>query len=164
MKRGHMPTQCRHTHEITEQSFDLVLSGMPASTTGSTKTTVLWMASPDIIHQSAPVWGVFAGFVIGVARGACADARCKNRFMPPLPDRTAQPHNPLHGLTLEAIVTALVGHYGWADLGARIPVRCFVSDPSVASSLKFLRKTAWAREKVESLYLFMLREQRRAAR
>ena len=84
--------------------------------------------------------------------------------MPPLPDRTAQPHNPLHGLTLEAIVTALVGHYGWAGLGARIPVRCFVSDPSVASSLKFLRKTAWAREKVESLYLFMLREQRRAAR
>ena len=107
MKRGHMPTQCRHTHEITEQSFDLVLSGMPASTTGSTKTTVLWMASPSIIHQSAPVWGVFAGFVIGVASGACADARCKNRFMPPLPDRTAQPHNPLHGLTLEAIVTAL---------------------------------------------------------
>ena len=84
--------------------------------------------------------------------------------MPPLPDRAAQPHNPLHGLTLEAILTALVAHYGWADLGARIPVRCFVSDPSVASSLKFLRKTAWAREKVESLYLFMLREQRRAAR
>ncbi len=84
--------------------------------------------------------------------------------MPPLPYRAAQPHNPLHGLTLEAIVTALVAHYGWAELGERVPVRCFVSDPSVASSLKFLRKTAWAREKVESLYLFMLREQRRAAR
>ena len=73
-----------------------------------------------------------------------------------------QANNPLHGLTLEAIVTALVAHYGWAGLGERIPVRCFLSDPSVASSLKFLRKTPWARDKVEGLYLFMLREQRRA--
>ena len=164
MKRRHMPTQCRHTHEITEQSFDLVLSGMPTSTTGSTKTTVLWMASTRIIPQPDRVWGCSPRFVNAVARGARTDARCKNRFMPPLPYHAAQPHNPLHGLTLEAIVTALVAHYGWAELGARVPVRCFVSDPSVASSLKFLRKTAWAREKVESLYLFMLREQRRAAR
>ena len=73
----------------------------------------------------------------------------------------AQPRNPLHGLTLEAIVTALVAHYGWAGLGQRIPVRCFVTDPSIKSSLKFLRKTPWAREKVEGLYLFMLREIRR---
>ena len=51
-----------------------------------------------------------------------------------------QAKNPLHGLTLEAIVTALVAHYGWAGLGERIPVRCFTSDPSIASSLKFLRK------------------------
>ena len=72
-----------------------------------------------------------------------------------------QPRNPLHGLTLEAIVTALVTHYGWKELGQRIPVRCFISDPSVSSSLKFLRKTPWAREKVEGLYLFMLREQQR---
>ncbi|MGJ7507103.1 VF530 family DNA-binding protein [Variovorax sp. GT1P44] len=72
-----------------------------------------------------------------------------------------QPRNPLHGLTLEAIVTALEAHYGWPGLGERIPLRCFTSDPSVASSLKFLRKTPWAREKVESLYLFMLRDQRR---
>jgi uncharacterized protein (DUF2132 family) len=73
----------------------------------------------------------------------------------------AQPRNPLHGLTLEAIVTALAARYGWPGLGERIPLRCFTSDPSVASSLKFLRKTPWAREKVESLYLFMLREERR---
>ena len=73
-----------------------------------------------------------------------------------------QAHNPLHGLTLETIVTALAAHYGWEELGARIPVRCFISDPSVASSLKFLRKTPWAREKVEGLYLFMLREMRRS--
>ena len=80
---------------------------------------------------------------------------------PPIQPPT-QAHNPLHGLTLEAIVTALVAHYGWAGLGERIPVRCFTLDPSIASSLKFLRKTPWAREKVEGLYLFMLRESRRA--
>jgi uncharacterized protein (DUF2132 family) len=73
-----------------------------------------------------------------------------------------QPRNPFHGLTLEAIVTALAEHYGWEGLGQRIPVRCFTSDPSVASSLKFLRKTPWAREKVEGLYLYMLREARRS--
>jgi uncharacterized protein (DUF2132 family) len=72
-----------------------------------------------------------------------------------------QPRNPLHGLTLEAMVTALAEHYGWEGLGQRIPVRCFQSDPSVTSSLKFLRKTPWARDKVEGLYLFMLREQKR---
>ncbi|MDZ4279698.1 MAG: VF530 family protein [Hydrogenophaga sp.] len=76
----------------------------------------------------------------------------------------AQPRNPLHGLTLEAIVTALADHYGWEELGQRIPVRCFNVDPSVGSSLRFLRKTPWAREKVEGLYLFMLREERRAGR
>ncbi|MFM9917014.1 MAG: VF530 family DNA-binding protein [Rhizobacter sp.] len=74
-----------------------------------------------------------------------------------------QARNPLHGLTLEAIVTALVDHYGWPGLGERIPVRCFISDPSIASSLKFLRKTPWAREKVEGLNLFMLRDVKRAA-
>jgi uncharacterized protein (DUF2132 family) len=67
-------------------------------------------------------------------------------------------------MTLEAILTALVEHYGWDGLGERIPVRSFNIDPTIASSLRFLRKTPWAREKVEGLYLFMLREQRRAAR
>lgn len=64
-----------------------------------------------------------------------------------------QKNNPLHGLTLETIVTRLVAHYGWDELGERINIRCFQSDPSVKSSLKFLRKTPWAREKVEQLYL-----------
>ncbi|MRD46066.1 VF530 family DNA-binding protein [Caenimonas koreensis] len=82
----------------------------------------------------------------------------------PIQPPSPQPRNPLHGLTLEAIVTALQAHYGWAGLGERIPVRCFTTDPSVASSLKFLRKTPWAREKVESLYLFMLRDVRRSGR
>ena len=77
------------------------------------------------------------------------------------PAAPSQPRNPLHGLTLEAIVTALVAHYGWEELGRRIPVRCFTSEPSVSSSLKFLRKTPWAREKVEGLYLFMQRDKRR---
>ena len=72
-----------------------------------------------------------------------------------------QPGNPLHGVKLEAIVSALAEHYGWENLGQRINIRCFTSEPSVSSSLKFLRKTPWAREKVESLYLFMLREIRR---
>jgi uncharacterized protein (DUF2132 family) len=69
--------------------------------------------------------------------------------------------NPLHGVTLEAIVTALHAQYGWDELGQRIPIRCFQSEPSVASSLKFLRRTPWARDKVESLYLFMLRDAKR---
>ena len=75
-----------------------------------------------------------------------------------------QPRNPLHGVTLEAMVKALADHYGWDGLGERIPVRCFNVNPSIGSSLRFLRKTPWAREKVEGLYLFMLREERRAAR
>lgn len=75
--------------------------------------------------------------------------------------KKAQPRNPLHGLTLEAIVTTLADCYGWEHLSELVPIRCFAIDPSVGSSLKFLRKTPWAREKVESLYLFMLREQRR---
>jgi len=69
---------------------------------------------------------------------------------------TIQHNNPLHGVTLEFIVTTLVAHYGWDDLANRIPVRCFSNDPSVASSLKFLRKTPWARSKVEALYLSSL--------
>jgi len=75
-----------------------------------------------------------------------------------------QPRNPLHGMTLEKIVTELADYYGWEGLGERINIRCFTHDPSVNSSLKFLRKTPWAREKVESLYLFMLRDIRRADR
>lgn len=59
----------------------------------------------------------------------------------------------LNGVTLEAIVTQLHAHYGWAELGKRIDINCFTSDPSVKSSLKFLRKTPWARSKVEQLYL-----------
>jgi uncharacterized protein (DUF2132 family) len=76
-------------------------------------------------------------------------------------DSAAQPGNPLHGMTLEKILLALVETYGWPGLGQRVPVRCFTHEPSIASSLKFLRKTPWAREKVESLYLFMLRSTRR---
>ena len=78
--------------------------------------------------------------------------------------QTAQPRNPLHGVTLEAMLTELVAYFGWAELGARIQINSFNTDPSIASSLKFLRKTPWAREKVEGLYLFMRREQARTRR
>ncbi|MBU0484102.1 MAG: VF530 family protein [Proteobacteria bacterium] len=64
--------------------------------------------------------------------------------------------DPLHGVTLEQIVNHLLAYYGWEKLGKRINIRCFTSDPSVQSSLKFLRRTPWARQKVESLYLATL--------
>ena len=75
----------------------------------------------------------------------------------PAPAPSAQPRNPLHGVRLEAMVTALADFYGWEGLAQHIAIRCFAVDPSVSSSLKFLRKTPWARDKVEGLYLFMLR-------
>lgn len=64
-----------------------------------------------------------------------------------------QPNNPLHGKTLEAILTELVDRYGWAELSRRISINCFKSDPSIKSSLVFLRRTPWAREQVEALYV-----------
>jgi uncharacterized protein (DUF2132 family) len=70
---------------------------------------------------------------------------------------TQSPKNPLHGVTLEAVLNALVVHYGWVGLAQRIDIRCFKSDPSIKSSLTFLRKTAWAREKVEALYIRSLK-------
>lgn len=79
------------------------------------------------------------------------------------PAKPVQPRNPLHGITLEMIVTQLSEYYGWEGLGQRVPIRCFTFEPSISSSLRFLRKTPWAREKVESLYLFMLREQKRGS-
>lgn len=67
-----------------------------------------------------------------------------------------QPNNPLHGKTLEQVVNSLVEFYGWSELGQRIDIRCFNDDPSLKSSLKFLRKAPWARKKVEDLYIAML--------
>jgi len=66
---------------------------------------------------------------------------------------TFQSNDPLHGITLETIVKTLVEQYGWAELGDRIPIKCFTNNPSLKSSLTFLRKTPWARKKVEELYL-----------
>ena len=65
----------------------------------------------------------------------------------------SQPNNPLHGITLKMILDELVEHFGWEEMGHRINIRCFTHDPSIPSSLKFLRKTPWARKKVEELYL-----------
>jgi len=100
-----------------------------------------------------------------LGRGCCRRFRptiyfLTTRFEMP----TQQAHNPLHGITLEMIVTELVAYFGWPELGLQVDIRCFTHDPSIASSLKFLRRTPWARAKVESLYLFMLRERAREAR
>ena len=75
-------------------------------------------------------------------------------------DVTPSDPNPLHGVTLEQILTALVAHYEWSGLAERIDIRCFKSDPSIKSSLTFLRRTPWAREKVEKLYVSLQRTKR----
>ena len=67
-----------------------------------------------------------------------------------------QPNNPLHGITLEMILTQLVQQYGWVELAKRIPIRCFYNEPSIKSSLQFLRRTPWARKSVEELYLKLI--------
>jgi uncharacterized protein (DUF2132 family) len=65
----------------------------------------------------------------------------------------SHPRDPLHGITLETIIKELVERFGWAEMGRRVPIRCFLHDPSVKSSLTFLRKTPWARERVEGWYI-----------
>lgn len=70
----------------------------------------------------------------------------------------SQPNNPLHGKTLEHILTKLVDLYGWERLGQEVRINCFISNPSINSSLKFLRKTPWARAKVEQLYIYAMYE------
>jgi uncharacterized protein (DUF2132 family) len=75
-----------------------------------------------------------------------------------------QANNPLHGITLEMIMNQLVEYLGWEGLADKININCFKSNPSIKSSLSFLRKTPWAREKVESLYLWMLRQKKKQAR
>lgn len=74
-----------------------------------------------------------------------------------------RPSDPLHGITLKAMIEHLVERYGWDGLGARIDIRCFTHDPSVSSSLKFLRRTEWARAKVESLYVHSVTHPRKGA-
>jgi uncharacterized protein (DUF2132 family) len=82
---------------------------------------------------------------------------------PPIAIDPNRPKDPLHGITLEGIINKLVEYYGWHELGWRIRINCFNDDPSIKSSLKFLRKTPWARSKVEALYVEMLTEQSQAA-
>lgn len=74
---------------------------------------------------------------------------------------SSQPNNPLHGITLEQIINDLVAHYGWEYMGYNIKIKCFTDKPSVKSSLQFLRRTPWARAKVEAMYLQMLKKQKR---
>jgi len=101
----------------------------------------------------------------GGRTGVCATSTAETLAGPQNAAMTTpnpQPRNPLHGITLQAMLTSLVAAYGWEGLSERIALRCFTREPSIASSLKVLRKTPWAREKVESLYLFMLREAKRS--
>ena len=78
-------------------------------------------------------------------------------------DRASQPRNPLHGVTLERTLVELVEAMGWERMARRVRIACFTSDPSISSSLKFLRRTPWAREKVEALYLELQRRRQRDA-
>ncbi len=75
-----------------------------------------------------------------------------------------QPRNPLHGITLERMLNELVEEYGWEKLGKRIRIKCFNEDPSISSSLRFLRKTPWARQKVEDVYVSMVQYKARVAK
>ena len=75
---------------------------------------------------------------------------------------SSQPNNPLHGITLEQIINDLVAHYGWEYMGYNIKIKCFIDNPSVKSSLTFLRRTPWARAKVEAMYLNMLKKKKRS--
>jgi uncharacterized protein (DUF2132 family) len=75
-----------------------------------------------------------------------------------------QPRNPLHGITLSRLLEELVETYGWDELGRQVRLQCFLNEPSLPSSLKFLRRTPWARERLESFYLWHLRERRRQER
>ena len=72
-----------------------------------------------------------------------------------------QPNNPLHGITLKMILEHLVDNYGWEHLGYKVNIKCFNNDPSIKSSLKFLRRTPWAREKVEKIYVELVQKQGR---
>jgi uncharacterized protein (DUF2132 family) len=81
--------------------------------------------------------------------------------MTPPDSPTPGANDPLHGVTLERMLNELVAELGWEAMADRVPIRCFESDPSVSSSLKFLRRTPWARDKVETLYLSMLRRRKR---
>lgn len=85
----------------------------------------------------------------------------KQNTTPNLERSATQKNNPLHGLTLKTIVTELVDYYGWDGLAEKAPMNCFTNNPSINSSLKFLRKTPWARDKIEQLYLFTQREIKR---
>lgn len=73
-------------------------------------------------------------------------------------DEKTQKNNPLHGITLETILNQMVASIGWEEMGIQVPIKCFTTNPSIQSSLKFLRKTPWARAKVESYYLYAVRK------
>jgi len=116
------------------------------------------------VHASCAMRGVMRGAVGAAAASSFASLRLpclRMRHFPP-PGVVAMPpesdqSNPMHGVTLERVLNELVAHYGWNAMGQKIEIRCFTTDPSVGSSLKFLRRTPWARQKVEAMYRDLLR-------
>jgi hypothetical protein len=114
--------------------------------------------------ESPPACTPRAFFMGGLIAKPAKMSAMSTEPKPPGEPARAQPRNPLHGITLQRMVEELAEHFGWQELGEHIPIRCFTFEPSVSSSLRFLRKTPWAREKVEGLYLFMLRDIRRQTR
>lgn len=84
---------------------------------------------------------------------ACDKERCE-KIVSPMSERPSHPNDPLHGVTLETLLRAMVELHGWDRLALQIPIRCFMSDPTIRSSLTFLRKTPWARTKLEDWYVY----------
>jgi len=105
--------------------------------------------------------GVMRGAGGAAAASSFASLRLRMRHFPPPGVVAMSPEsdlsNPMHGVTLERMLNELVSYYGWNAMGQKIEIRCFTTDPSVASSLKFLRRTPWARQKVEAMYRDLLR-------
>ena len=99
------------------------------------------------------IWNDYRGSTIARRRQDDQDESGRYRYAYICIMSVPQLNNPLHGKTLESILTELVGHYGWEGLAAKINVKCFSENPSISSSLKFLRKTEWARKKLEDLYV-----------
>jgi DNA-binding protein VF530 len=109
-----------------------------------------------VVQRVSPAWNDFGG-IFRERAAAPLTLNTAHTYPPPMPPPDHAHTNPMHGVTLERMLEALVAHYGWSAMGQMIAIRCFTSDPSIPSSLKFLRRTPWARTKVESLYRDLLR-------
>jgi hypothetical protein len=136
---GRVPSRRRVVEPTPDSAKDV--GRVEMANPGEAETAMENCDGKDIAGEAPRIWKAAAGPKPGASGPAAIG--------------TGEPPNrdPLHGITLERIVTELVEHYGWEELGRRVRIKCFTSNPSIVSSLKFLRRTPWAREKVETLYL-----------